>query len=80
MPLSSSNAFPSQSGNQVDHWHGRLSWPSGSLKDRFPFAPKEVNGRVCFGRPRVPPPEAKALDYLRRGMLTLHSLSLQSSA
>ena len=54
MPLSSSNAFSSQSGHQADHWDGRLSLPSGSLKDRFLLlhTAKEVNGRVCFGRPR----------------------------
>ena len=55
MPLSSSNAFPSQSGNQADHWHGRFSCSSGSLKDRFPL----LNDRVCFGRPRVLPRKPK---------------------
>ena len=66
MSPSSSNALSSQSGNQADHWHGRVSRSSGSLKDRFRLHPKEVSGRVCFGKLRDCSPQAEVVDYLLR--------------
>ena len=78
---SSSNALSSQSGNQADHWHGRVSRSSGSLKDRFRLTPQEVSGRVCFGKARDLCPASRSSGLLMKRkvdpcMTRVHGLSL----